>query len=125
MGMESGESKASSCGEGRWRSGAANKPLTKGYVKDVLEAPRRTRQNANAHSARREANSTLLPVSGTSVPESNENSEEFREGVRGNASCGTSRTTTPVQVSIRGSVSELASAGATSKPSRAAANLQA
>lgn len=98
---------------GRWRGGSAAKPLTKGYVKGVLDTKPRARSGSQQRAS----------PNGLSAAE-----ETAREA--GGAGGGSGRAT-PTQPAPQGRVGELtmaqsgASAAAASSSSRAAVNLQA
>jgi len=96
----------------RWRSGANNKPLTKGYVKEVLDAPSKTRKGGVGERKTSSSNTFRAAPS------------QDRAGSGG----GDSGATSPSSEKVANPIGDLTSAGLhepRTEATRAAANLQA
>uniref|UniRef100_A0A7S4SPJ3 SAM domain-containing protein n=1 Tax=Alexandrium monilatum TaxID=311494 RepID=A0A7S4SPJ3_9DINO len=116
--MDVAEPAKSCSGAERWRSGAASKPLTKGYVKGVLEAKPSGKGRAGSQQR--------SPSAGRSEDRS------FEDAAREGGAGGISGRASPAQPPQQGRVGELLGSGqdrstpaTVSSSSRAAANLQA
>lgn len=66
--MEATEPATKGSDGGRWKNGAPSKPLTKGYVKGVLEAPKKMRNSQQKPDVSARSGGSSINVSGKNTP---------------------------------------------------------